>query len=322
MLTAILKSRTIAAFGLSYLLAIGMLVFRLVSIPENTSGNELLYSHWAFNWLKNMDGFLPYLGIILISAAAIISRLRIRETKQALGNVNLSMIAFVALITLQPHSIERPDILCATLLSIATFLILLSTYKQDSALSEIFHVGLLIGGASIFAGQSIFLIAAVFFSVLVIRTGNWKEWAVLFLGLFMVLVFVMMFTIWNENPLLSFLRVVQSAWSGSMQVAHVNAGHILLIPIVLLSFGGILSSLTAGQVAERNLSLANTGWLVGVLFMVLFLGLGWQNGIVLAAFPLSVFVAKTLENTSRWWLADFLLLTLITAPFVSILWQL
>jgi len=322
MLTAILKSKTIAAFVLSYLLGIGMLVFVLFKLPENGSINDLLFTHWAFGWAEKTSDFLPYLGITLISVTAVVSRLRIRETKQALGNRNVSMIAFVALIMVQPNALIRPDILSAMLLSTATFLLLLTTYKQESALSEIFHVGLLIGGASLFAGQSIFLIAVVLFSVLILRTGNWKEWAVLFLGLVMVSVFVMMFTIWHENPFLSFQRVIQSTWSGSIETAHVNLGHMVLIPVVLMSFGGIINSLTVGNVAERNFALANIGWFVGVLFMVLILGLGWQNGIILAAFPLSVYVSKTLENIKRWWIADLILLALISAPFVSSLWQL
>jgi hypothetical protein len=322
MITAILRSKTIAGFGLSYLLGIGMLVFVLLNLPENGSANDLLFSHWAFGWLEKTRGFLPYLGIILISATAVISRLRIRETKQTLGNRNLSMIAFVALIMVQPNALVRPDILSAMLLSTTTFLLLLTTYKQESALSEIFHVGLLIGGASLFAGQSIFLIAVVLFSVLILRTGNWKEWAVLLLGLGMVSVFVMMFAIWHENPFLSFQRVIQSAWPGSMETSHVNLGHMVLIPVVLMSFAGMLNSLTAGTVSERTFTLANIGWLVGVLFMVLILGLDWQNGIILAAFPFSVFMAKTLQDIKRWWIADLLLLMLIAAPFLSSLWQL
>ena len=89
-----------------------------------------------------------------------------------------------------------------------------------------------------------------------------------------------------------------------------------------MSFGGMINSLTAGNVAERNFALANIGWFVGVLFMVLILGLGWQNGIILAAFPLSVYIGKTLENIKRWWIADLILLGLIAAPFISSLWRL
>lgn len=322
MLTAILKSKTIAAFGLTYGLVIGMLVFSLLRLPKNGVGDELLYSHWAFGWLTNTNSFLPYLGIILISITIAISRVRIRETKQVFGSRNLSLIASVSLMFVQPNALVRPDVLAATFLSTATLLLLSSTYKQESALSQLFHVGLLIGGAALFAGQSIFLIAVVLFAVLILRTGNWKEWIVLFLGLVMVLVFVMMFTIWHQNPFLSFQRVIQSAWFGSTLVSHFNVGHIVLSPIIVIALWAMLNSLAAGNVAERNLTMVNVAWVVGILFMVLILGLGWQNGIILAAFPLSIYIGKTLENIKRWWLADLLLLFLIVAPLVKSLWQL
>ena len=322
MLTSILKSKTIAAFGLSYLLGAGMLIFGLLILPKTGGGHDLLYSHWAFGWLAKMSGFVPYLAIVLITVTAIVSRLRIRESKQALGNRNLSTIAFVALIMVQPSGLLRPDVLAATLLSTTAFLLLLATYKQESPLSELFHVGLLVGAASLFAGQSIFLIAAVLFSFLILRTGNWREWSVLLLGLFMTVVFVIMFVVWHNNPVLSFQRVIQSAWSGNIEAAHINAGHLLLIPALLMSVGGMLTSLTTATVAERNLTMANIGWLISILFMATVLGLGWQNGIIVAAFPLSVFIGKTLENIKRWWIADFLLLLLLIAPFVSSLWQL
>lgn len=322
MLTSILKSKTIAAFGLSYLLGAGMLIFGLLILPKTGTGHDLLYSHWAFGRLSKTSGFLPYLGIVLITITAIVSRLRIRESRQILGNRNLSMIAFIALIMVQPSALVRPDILVVTLLSTTAFLLLLATYKQESPLSELFHVGLLIGGASLFAGQSIFLITAVLFSVFILRTGNWREWSVLLLGLFMALAFVLMFVVWHDSPFLSFQRVIQSAWSGNMETTHINAGHLLLLPVLLMSVGGILNSLTTATVAERNLTMANIGWLIGILFMVLILGLGWQNGIIVAAFPLSVFIGRTLESIKRWWIADFLLLLLLIAPFVSTLWQL
>ena len=321
MLTAILKSKTILGFAFSYLLGVSMIIFSLFMLPDNWQADDLLYSHWAFSWLETGEAFLPYLGVILIAVGAIISRVRIREAKLVLGNRNLSMVAFVSLIMVQPSVLLRPDVLAAMLLSVATFLLLLSTYKRESVLSEIFHVGLLVGLASLFAGQSVFLAVSVLFSVIILRTSNWKEWAVLILGLAMTAVFVMMFVIWHERVFLSFQWVIQSAWSANRSLNSLNAGHLALVPVFVISFLGMLNSLSAASVAERNIAIANIGWIVGIVLMVLVLGLGWQNGIIFAAFPLSVFVGKMLENTKRWWISEPLLLAIIVAPFLSILWR-
>jgi hypothetical protein len=323
MLTAILKSNTIVAFVLSYLLGGLMLVLPYFFLAENNFNTDMLYAHWAFAWLQSNAALVPYLCMLIIAIAAILSRLRLREAKQVLGNSNIGMVAFVSLIMTQPKvALARPDILVATFIVIGTFLLLLSTYKRESVLSEIFHVGLLIGIASLFEGPIIFLLIPVGFSLLILRSGNWREWAVLSLGLVMTAVFIMMFSVWDESPLQAFLRVLQSGWTGSINFDSVNAGHLTLIPMALISLSGLFGSLTIGTVTERNIMLANGAWVLGGLLIVLLLGLSWQNGIILIAFPLSVLISRTLEKMTRWWLADLLLLSLVAAPFVSILWSL
>ena len=322
MLTAILKSKTISGFALSYLLGISMTAYLLVNTPQNWQEDELLYAHWAFGWLESYTLLLPFLGVLTLLAAAIISRLRIREARPALGNSNLAMVAFLSFVGVEQNVLLQPDVLLATLLTMGTLLLLLSTYKRESVLSEIFHVGLLIGLAALFVGQTVLLVISVLFCLTLLRTGNWKEWVVLTLGLIMTALFVLMFTVWHEQPLVSFQWVIKSAWSGNRSFGHLNAGHLALVPIFILSFLGMLNSLSLGTVAERNIALANIGWVAGCFIMALLVGLGWQKGIIFGAFPLSIFVSKTLEETKRWWLADLLLLAIIAAPFLSNLWQL
>lgn len=323
MLTAILRSNTIVAFALSYLLAAAMIVVPFLTGPERYSGVDLLYSHWAFSWLQVNAFALPVICISLISAIAILSRLRARETKVVLGNSNLVMVSVTAMIMVQPKvAFSRPDVLMAALIILGMFLILLSTYKRESVLSEVFHIGLMLGVASLFTGQSIFLVLSVAFSLLILRSGNWREWAVLGLGVVMTVVFILMVVIWYESPSLAFQRVVQSSWLGEFTFGSLNAGQITILALVLISTPSILGGLTAGTVIERNISMSNFGWAIGIAMMVLLLGLGWRNGIILAAFPLSTFLIRTLEPIKRWWIADLILLALLAAPFVSSLWQL
>ena len=323
MLTSILRSNTIAAFVLSFLLGGIMLLVPCLLWHNGSSGVDLLYAHWAFAWLQTSQGFAPYLCLLVVSAVAILSRLHLREAKQVFGNRNLGMVVLVSLVMTQPQAVfARPDVLVASLVVLAMFLVLLSTYKRDPVLSEVFHVGLLLGVAGLFVGQSVFLILPIAFSLLVLRTGNVREWIVLGLGLVMTAVFVMMYAIWQEAPLLAFMRVIQSAWSGSVGSERLNAGHVALIPVTLLGLSVLMGSLTGGTVTERNMMLTNGAWIVGTILVLLLLGVGWQNGIVLMAYPLSILISLAIEKTSRWWLADLLLATVIAAPFVSNLWRL
>ena len=202
------------------------------------------------------------------------------------------------------------------------FLLLFSTHKRESVLSEIFHVGLLLGLAALFSGPLIMYLLAVGFIIIVLRSGNWKEWAVLLLGLAMVAVFVLMVTVWYESPMLSFQRVISAGWMGLTAQETFTLGNGLLLAPLFVAAVGLLASLTQGNVAERNLAISHAGWIATTFLMVLILDFGIQNGFLLAAYPISVFTAKQMESIKRGWIADLILLTLITAPFIGNLWHL
>jgi hypothetical protein len=321
MLTSILKTRTPAGFALAYVLCGLMLGFGLITQNPEAAGVEVLFYHWAFYWLQSLPKMLPWLCAILLLLVGIISRLRPGETKLAYGSANFTMLIIVCIALTQIEIVfAKPDVLAATAVSLGMFLLLGYTYKSENVLSELFHCGLLLGLSSLFIGQTILLLIPLLFSLLILRTGNWKEWAVLFLGITLCAVFVMMLTVWNAEPLLEFKRVVQSAWSGYFSQPNLNAGHVALSSALVAAIAAIFRSLTLGTVTERNLILVNLSWIVTVGLMVVLFGLGWQEGLILVSFPLSVSIAKTIDKIERWWLADLLLLLILSTPFVKSLW--
>lgn len=317
MLTALLKSNTIVAFALSYLLGIGLLVYTLLQSVWSPLIGDFVYTHWAFSWLASSGNSLLYISMVLVLAFSFISRFRIREAKKIFGTRNLATLALFSFIAAQPHAFYRPDVLMATLLSSIAFILLFSTYKQEAILSPLFHVALLVGLASLFVGQSLFLMVIVGFALFLLHTTSSKEWIVLMLGLLMALVFVAMVVVWFAQPWQVFMRMLQSSWFVQIHMAKLHAGHGLLAAPALVGLYGMFTHISSGTVAERNIALACCAWILGAVFMVLALGLGWQQGIVFAAFPLSVFTGKQLQGLKRWWLSDLLVLALLIAPFLS-----
>lgn len=320
MLTSLFRSKTILGLFLTYVLS-GLLVGVVWYLAPNTgSVSELLSTHWAFAWAEQLAMLIPIIGIVLASGAALLARVRFREIKETLGSRNLSTLAFASIIASQHKPLlARPDLIAASLVLIAVFMLIFFTYKKDSALSEIFHVGLGVGLASLFVGQSILLVISVAFSLLMLRTGSMKEWIVFLLGLGMTAIFISLVVVWTEDPVLSFKRVIQSAWIAQVSVSSLSIGNLVLLVLIALSFTTVLSNITAGTVHLRNISLVNLGWVAGVVLTIVILGVDWQVGLVLAAFPISQFISKLIESINRWWIADILLLLLIAAPILSIL---
>lgn len=321
MLTSLIRTKTMLSLLLTYVLGFVLVdLVWLFRMDFATASSELLSTHWAFGWVDGSYSIISILGVVLLTGAATFSRIRFREIKETLGSRNLSMLVFVSLVASQSQIVfGRPDVLIGNLVIIAVFMLIFFTYKKDNALSEIFHVGLGIGVASLFVGQSIVLVLAVAFSLLMLRTGNLKEWVVFSLGLMMTMVFIWLAVIWADAPVLAFKRVIQSAWMAQVSVTSLTVGHVVLFSIMVLSLSTALSNITAGTVHLRNISLVNLGWVIGVALMILILGVDWQAGLVLAAFPLSNLVAQFIESINRWWLADILVLLLLSAPVLSIL---
>lgn len=322
MLTALLRSKTPIGFLLSFILTAGMLLFGYFFGQPKGGPSDLLFTHWAFSWLDTTNGYIPFFCIVLAVGALLLARLRFREVKPVLAESNLSMVAMAAIMSVQARPLfTRPDAMAANLLVLGLFMLLLSTYKRESVLSEFFHVGLLLGFTALMVGQSILLIVSVSFAMLILRSGNWKEWFVLILGLIMALVFIALFLVWYDSPFPAFHRMVRTSWFSDLSPGHFTLGHLLLVFPILLSFSVGFRDLAAGTVHERNIMFVNLGWVVGVLLMVLFFGFGWQAGLLLTAFPLSAVISRNLESINRWWLADLLLILLIAAPFLRNLWQ-
>jgi len=256
---------------------------------------------------------------LLVATGAALTRFRPRSYKMVLGSGNITMIVFMAILLTQKGILMRPDILGATVAIIGMFATLFSAYDREEGLSQLFHMGMLLGIASILVGQSILMIPGVFFALLVLRTWNWREWVVPVLGVLMVVVFVFLVLIWTEHPLLEFQRLVQTSWISLLSTPKASIGHIFLFIPLLISVPSAANSIASGSVAERNFSLSLLSWILASILCVIVLGLSWQNGVVFAAFPFSVFIAKSLESINKWWLADLLLIAVLLAPFLSIL---
>ena len=323
MLTAILRSRTIGAVAVTYILAIAMVAFAFWQRSEGGHENELLMLHWAFSWTDRFPVAIPLISLLSVSALAVISRIQIQTSRQFSANSNLLMIAILSFVLgAGDNMFARPDVLLGTLISVGMFRLLFSTHKRESVLSEIFHVGFLLGLAALILGPLILYLLGVGFVIIVLRSGTWKEWAVLLLGICMVAVFVLMVTVWAESPTLAFQQAVSAGWTEATTQAALTLRHGFLLPSLIVAAIGLLSSLTQGNVAERNLAVSHAGWIATTLLMVVALDVEVRNGVVLAAYPMGVFLAKQIESVKRGWIADLLLLAIIAAPFVSTLWRL
>ena len=321
MLVRLLKEQGLLSVFVVWVIVLALVVFKLLFETEPHSITDLFTTHWAFDWLQDQTVIMLSLGVALVITSGIVTRPFFRRLDFGTRSGNVEVLIMLTIILGQPEVLFRTEVLVSICTTLLLFLLLTSTYKKESALSKLFHVGILLGISALSTGQSVVVILAIYFAILVLRQANWREWMVPALGLTMVLVWLLLFIIWDDNPALELQRIIGSAWLDIPNQPRLAIGNIVLLVIVLFSATQLFAYLTSGTVNERNYSLVLMGWLITIWLMVLFFGYNWKMALALSAFPLATYIGGMINSIQRWWLADLLLIILIFAPVLSILLQ-
>jgi hypothetical protein len=317
MLTRILKDNGILALLLTLGAVAGLLVGHAADVTETGMRAEILASHWAFGWCRSFPVITQILsGVLLISLAVITRfagiRFRLLNSKGWLPVLITSCVAL-----LYGNLLLRPDILLGALASQLTVVLILSTYRQDSVLSTLFHAGMLAGLAVLFHGPSFLMLAVIYFSIFILRSGAWREWLMPLIGLTMLLVLLMLVVIWAPEPLVSLRQILLSAWTVSLTGQSPHTGYLILLTLLALTLPAMLQDITSGAVQSRNGTLIMLSLMTIAVVMTLLPATLRTEAVVWAAFPVSIALSTLMERANRWWWADLLLVLLVTAVLLG-----
>ncbi|MCF8256990.1 MAG: hypothetical protein K9J06_05530 [Flavobacteriales bacterium] len=316
MLARILKDH-----GLLSLLLTGTASIVLILLQATAEGSAMvadsLSMHWAFGWCSRSPivtqmacGTMLLLSGFVTREAGI--RFRLLSTKGW-----MPVLATVCIGLLYGHALLRPDILVGALISQLIVVLILSTYRKDSVLTSLFHVGMLTGVAVLFHGPSVLMLAVVLFSIFILRPGAWREWLMPFMGLMMLLVFVMLVLVWRPVPFEALRTTLLSAWVLSVSGPQPHVGHVVMLVLLGLALPTMLQDIASGAVQTRNGMLVMLSLIIVAVVMALFLPVGLTAAPAWAAFPLAITVSVLIERAVRWWWADLLVLALIAAVLLG-----
>ncbi len=317
MLTRILKDNGILALLLTVGAVAGLLAVHAADTASAGIRAEVLTSHWAFGWCRSFPVITQVLSGLLLIALAVLTRfagIRFRLLNSK-GWLPVFVTACVAL--LYGNLLLRPDILLSALASQLTVVLILSTYRQDSVLSTLFHAGMLAGLAVLFHGPSFLMLVVIYFSIFILRSGAWREWLMPLMGLTMLLVLVMLVVIWAPDPLVSLRQMLLSAWTVSLSGQSPHTGHLILLGLLGLTLPTLLQDITSGAVQSRNGTLIMFALMTIAVVMTLLPATLRTEAVAWAAFPVSIALSTLMERANRWWWADLLLALLVTAVLLG-----
>jgi hypothetical protein len=319
MLTRILKDNGLLSLLLTCVMAVGLLVVHALVADSSAIVADSLSTHWAFGWCRTSPVLTQLLCAITLLLAGFITRevgirFRLLTTKGW-----LPVLITVCVGLLSDHALQRPDILLGAFISQLAVVLILSTYRQDSVLNKLFHVGMVAGLAILLHGPSFLMVGVVLFSIFILRPGAWREWVMPFMGLIMLAVFVMLFLIWEADPIESLQQLLLSAWVLPMVGVGPHAGHFVLLVLLGISLPTMLKDIGSGAVQTRNGMLVVLSLMVVGVLMILFSGVMQVEAVAWTAFPVAIAVSLIIERATRWWWADLLTVGMLVAVLLGYL---
>lgn len=189
---------------------------------------------------------------------------------------------------------------------------LLSLYRKDKIITDVFDLGLLVGLMGLFFLPSLLFFILIWISLVIFRPFNWREWLVPVLGLgFPWLMVGTWFFI--TDGLGDFLQQTLPATLASFETpkSPVYFYYWIALGLFLLPASlEFLREMTAGTV-RINKALSILLWAVVLTLASLFIFHRDLNILYFLVFPLSIILGNFFLSLRRFWVAEIMLALLL-----------
>jgi hypothetical protein len=207
----------------------------------------------------------------------------------------------------------------ANLLIIAACHELFDTYRKDSALSEVFNAGMLIGLASLLYLPSLLLLFFIWAALLLFRPFIWQEYLLSVLGLLLPWVYFLVYFFWNNRLGILWHTTLHNHLIVKQFVFQKGAAFIWLYfvfgTVLFFSLFRLMNNpVNPPLKSQKTLSLLFWCFLISVLslFLTPLINL---TALELIAVPMAVFTANLFLQIKKSWIAElffgFLLLAIL-----------
>jgi hypothetical protein len=184
MIVGTLKSNIQLSVSLMLILSIGLwagLVLQTSSVLPVANFKDHIFYTYIFD--NDLPLFLNqcFALLIVLAGAVMINILTIEQEISSKTNYVTSFL--YVLFSFSSSSINQiQPVLVANLFVLIGLYYLLNSYRKDKVLNECFKVGLFFALATFFCIQYVFIFPLGFIALSIMRSFNWREWAVLLFG--------------------------------------------------------------------------------------------------------------------------------------------
>jgi hypothetical protein len=184
-----------------------------------------------------------------------------------------------------------------------------SSYKKDNSFSDYFEASLLISIGSMFYFYLIFFIIALWLSMMILRSFNFREWLVCFLGLILpyLLSFGYFFLTDKYNIFLNsisanlFISLDFGKWDKFFYITYSFIAFLIIISLIRL-----FSGYNIKKIKTRKFFLVLAWWLPVVIGISIFRPVAFKEMFFFLSFPISLFISNLFISMRYKWLSELL----------------
>jgi hypothetical protein len=192
----------------------------------------------------------------------------------------------------------------------------ISTYRQQKPLTQLFDAGLLIGIAALFYLPSFLIYFTLFAALILFNTFNWREWVVTFIGFVTPFTFVLSYYFYTDKLAYFWEQkiVLPMRLAHEMNATDTSTYVLLAILFFISTFAVVkLFDEYSTYTIKIRQTLSYLLWFVVVGFLAVFITPTWSfKDFTLLAIPFSIIISNYFINITREWMAETLFIMLLS----------
>ncbi|MGQ0828681.1 MAG: DUF6427 family protein [Bacteroidota bacterium] len=267
-------------------------------------------------WLSTCIAFL------LIIAEAFVLNYIITKNEVIIKQSYLPALLYIVFMSNSSGMLMLHPPLFANLFLLFAINKLLSSYRKDTAFSQVFDAGMLVSIASLFYFPYIVFLPLLGISLILLRPFIWREWVISFIGVLLPYIFIITFYFWNGTLDYFWYDKVFFPILNEETTVKIDQSYYFLLGtgglILLFSFGKLFGGLgTRAQKTKNGIVLMIWIFLLSCFSIFIAPEISIKYFAALAI-PISVFCAHFFVNVKKEWWAELLFLLLISSVFVNL----
>jgi len=270
--------------------------------------------------LSYEDFFSPINNLLVATVLVFIQALWINQIVNAynlLGKPTFlpALMYITASSLFVPFLILSPPLIC-NFLVIWMIDKLLSFYKNDSAKTTAYDLGMIVGVGTLVYFPFIYMFLAIWIALVIFRPFNWREWTAVLVGFITIFFFLAVYFYLTDriDEYYSIWLPLASSFPSKIQINYYN--YLVLIPVIVIF---ILSFLRLRQNYFKSfIQMRKSFQLLAITFIIALLSFYVKanfrlSHFMLCAVPATVFIAYYfLYATKRWFYESLYILLVIS----------